>query len=588
MARLKGLGAFARFLWREHRTPMRVVAVASLALMLSEGAGLLLLVPVLGLVGVSVGDGAPDRMAVALDGVLRALGVTPNLPGMLALVVAVISARAGLQMLLAWWDARLEAAVVGRLRERLFEAVVRMPWARFAGERPAALLHAIGPQVDDVHSALLMLLQAVSLAAVVLAASLVAVVVSPVLTVAVVLAGGVLLVAARALRAPGRADGEQLLGASSGLFARIGELLNGMKMIHAHGAEVRAVAAVESDTRTWSALTQQYARRRAWVSFALAVLGVVMLALFVEAGVTRWHLAPATLLLLLLVYARLVPRAAELQSLASALSQALASWDSVTALLARCEAARDAQVNLNHPSAGDGSHGPRGTSAAAPAAHAAHAPAIELHDVTVRYPGAAEPALAGAVAHFAAGAFTVVVGASGAGKTTLADVLLGLLHPECGAVLVDGRPLAALDGARWRERVGYLAQDPMLMHGTIRDNLCFARPGATDGDLWTALEAAACDFVARLPRGLDAAVGDRGVMLSGGERQRIALARALLRAPDLLVLDEATSALDADTEHRVLDTVRGLSGTCTVVFCTHRDAVRNAADHVIALDSSEG
>jgi ABC-type multidrug transport system fused ATPase/permease subunit len=123
----------------------------------------------------------------------------------------------------------------------------------------------------------------------------------------------------------------------------------------------------------------------------------------------------------------------------------------------------------------------------------------------------------------------------------------------------------------------------MLFHGTIRENLLFARPSATDAQLDAALAAAACDFVVRLPQRIDAPVGDRGVLLSGGERQRLALARALLREPDLLVLDEATSALDAETEARILQTVRALRGRCTVVFCSHREAVRGAADYVIML-----
>jgi ATP-binding cassette subfamily C protein len=137
--------------------------------------------------------------------------------------------------------------------------------------------------------------------------------------------------------------------------------------------------------------------------------------------------------------------------------------------------------------------------------------------------------------------------------------------------------------AQWCSRVGYLAQEPMLLHGTIRENLTFARPGASDDDMRAALEAAACDFVESLPLGLDSPLGDRGVLVSGGERQRLALARALLRQPDLLVLDEATSALDAETEQRILATVRALRGRCTVVFCTHREAPRATADRVIEI-----
>lgn len=558
---------------------MLVVGAASLALMLTEGAGLLLLVPMLRLVGVGLGDGASDRIAGAVESALRAAGVAPTLVGVLAAVVAVVIARALLQLVLARWHGRLEAQVVGRLRERLFTAVVHMPWARFAGERPAALVHAIGPRVDEVHTALLMLLDLVSLAAAVLAAVMVAVLVSPALTGVVAVVGVALFGAARALQAPGRAEGERLLAASTGLFARISELLGAMKMIHAHGAEDRAVRAVADDTHAWSSLTQDVARRRALVSFVLAALGVLMLAVLVWGAVAVVHLAPASLLLLLLVYSRLVPQLAQGQSLWSELAQLLASYASLTTLLDRCEAARDAagREGTGRDAAGrDGGQGPAGRGERG-------APTIEVRGITVRYPTSERPVLSEFSVMCPAGKLTVVVGETGVGKTTLGDVILGLLRPESGEVLADGVSLATLARDAWRARVGYLAQEPMLFHGTIRENLLFARPLATDAQLEAALAAAACDFVARLPGGLDAPVGDRGVLLSGGERQRIALARALLREPDLLVLDEATSALDAETEARILQTVRALRGRCTVVFCTHRDAVRAGADQVIVL-----
>ena len=593
------LRAFVHALWREHRAALLVVGAASLALLPTEGIGLLMLVPMLRLVGVSLGEGASDRIANAMEGGLRALGIVPTLGRVLAVMVALVTARAALQLLLTWWEARLEVEVVGRLRDRLFAAVVALPWARFTGERPAALMHAIGPQVDDVHSALLTMLQLVSLVTAVCAAAAVAVAVSPVLTLVVAVAGAVLFVVARLLRAPGLAEGERLLEATRGLFARVSELLGGMKMIHAHGASARAVEAVAADSQHWAALTRRYAQHRALVSFALAVLGVSMLAALVWASVSVARVAPATLLLLLLLYARIIPRVSELQSIWSSLAQTMASFESVSSLLARCDAARDAadRAAARHadvapsaaPLADDSAvanvaGAPSGTGGVlAPKDRRAAPPALEVRALRVRYPGANNVALDGLDARVPAGLLTVIVGASGVGKTTLGDVLLGLLVPEGGTVLVDGVPLERLPRARWRSRVAYLAQEPMLFHGSIRENLLFAQPDASEESLRTALRLAACDFVTRLPSGLDAAIGDRGVLLSGGERQRLALARALLRHPQLLVLDEATSALDGDTEARILASLRALRGRCTIVFSTHRDAVRAVADHVIEL-----
>jgi ATP-binding cassette subfamily C protein len=562
---MSALIAFVRALWREHRRPMTLVAVLTVVLMLTEGIGLLLLVPVLR--GAGVDAGAGSGAAGLADRLLGALGVPATLEAALAVVVVLVALRAAAQWMLAQEQARLESTVVASLRTRLFAAVVRMPWARFTGERPGAVMHAVGPQVDDVHSALVMVLQGASLAATLAAGTAAALALSPLLFVAVVGSGLLVLAVARVLRAPGRAEGEGLLRASEDVFARLSEFLGGLKMLHAHDAGRAAVDTVRRETDLWARLTRRVAARRAGVSFALAVATALGLAALVVVAVRTSVIAAAPLLVLLAVCARLVPRLADLQSLFSHLQQCLASYDSVQRLLQRCEEAA-AQAPLEPVSADAPPDVP---------------PLVELRGVRFRYPGAAADAVRGVDLTLEAGAITVVTGESGSGKTTIGDLVLGLLRPTAGDVLVDGRPLRAWSPEAWRGMIGYLAQEPMLLHGTIRENLLLARATATDAEMRGALAAAACDFVDALPRGLDAAIGERGVQLSGGERQRIALARALLRTPRLLVLDEATSALDFETETRVLASVASLRGRCTVLLIAHRAGPQAIADRVVAL-----
>ncbi len=172
-----------------------------------------------------------------------------------------------------------------------------------------------------------------------------------------------------------------------------------------------------------------------------------------------------------------------------------------------------------------------------------------------------------------AGSITVLQGASGAGKTTLIDLLLGLHKPQSGSILIDDIPLDDLSIKQWRSMTGYVPQELTLLHGSIRENLTFGDDRITDAACFRALELAGCaDFVKQLDQGLDTSVGETGTKLSGGQRQRISLARALVGEPQLLILDEVTSALDPEVEAEICANVKQLAGRYTIVTITHRPA----------------
>jgi ATP-binding cassette, subfamily C, bacterial len=184
-----------------------------------------------------------------------------------------------------------------------------------------------------------------------------------------------------------------------------------------------------------------------------------------------------------------------------------------------------------------------------------------------------------------AGKTTAIVGPSGAGKSTIADLVMGLLMPTRGRVLVDEMQLGSELMRSWREQIGYVAQDTFLFNDTVRSNLLWACPKAGEEGIWQALElAAAAGFVSELPDGLETVLGDRGVRLSGGERQRLALTRALLREPSLLILDEATSALDSENERRIQNAIDGLHGSVTILVITHRLSTIRRADVIHVLE----
>jgi ATP-binding cassette, subfamily C, bacterial CydD len=211
---------------------------------------------------------------------------------------------------------------------------------------------------------------------------------------------------------------------------------------------------------------------------------------------------------------------------------------------------------------------------------------VRFDDVSVAYDGGARPALRGLTLDIPAVGSVALVGPTGAGKSTVADVLLRFVVPDDGAVTVGGVDLKVIDPVAWRSRIAWVGQRPSLFRGTIADNLRLGRPTAGEADLWEALTAAASDrFVRALPRGLETPVGEGGIRLSGGERQRLALARALLRDAPLLILDEATSHLDAETQERVLATVRHRARERAVVLIAHRPEVARIADVVVTMEA---
>ncbi len=180
--------------------------------------------------------------------------------------------------------------------------------------------------------------------------------------------------------------------------------------------------------------------------------------------------------------------------------------------------------------------------------------------------------------------FTSIVGPSGAGKTTLVDLITGLFQPTSGNVLIDGIPLPEIDLQSWRHQIGYVPQDTILLHDSIFNNVTLGEPSRTAADVEYALQAAgAWDFVTEMPEGMHTLVGERGTRLSGGQRQRIAIARAMVHRPRLLILDEATSALDPESEASICQTLRGLRGQLTILAISHQTALVEVADQVFRI-----
>ena len=382
----------------------------------------------------------------------------------------------------------------------------------------------------------------------------------------VVASGGGLMLLLKRRTQVARAAGEGLSQAMSSLHAAVTEHIAGMKTAKSYGAEDRHVGIFAGLTERVQSMYVRTVRNQAEVKYWFDIGSVLLLSLILYVSVRILAVPTAQVLLVLFLFARIMPRCSDLQQSYQSFVNLLPAFASVMAVQARCEAAAEPRVQakerleLRH--------------------------SVRLERVSFRYEeNGRAPALRNLELSIGARETTAIVGPSGAGKSTVADLVMGLIVPDRGRLLVDGLPLSPARMGAWREQIGYVAQDTFLFHDTVRGNLLWARPEATTEEMHQALRlAAAGGFVSRLPEGLDTVLGDRGVLLSGGERQRLALARALLRRPSLLILDEATNSLDSENENRVQRAIEELRGDMTILVITHRLSTVRRADVIHVLE----
>ena len=566
---LRGSGQLARALTADRPRTAALAALLQLASNATEAFGFLLLIPLLHAAGVGAAEDRQDRIAELLAGAADLVQAELALPAALAVFVALAAVRAATVWQRDVLLARTRLDFVHRFRATLQDAVARAQWRFLVGQRQSDIQHVLTGDVYRIGQAAAHLVK-VSVAGLLAVTQLaVAVLISPPVSAMALAAGALFLLLTAPLLRRSRLLGDQLTGVNRVIFAHVQDFLAGLKLAKSFTSErihvQRFAAAVDAVRRRQLATTRAGATARATlnVGTAAALAGVAWFTV-VEAGLALPELA-----VLAAVFARVMFALVNLQQSAHELANTLPAYHHAREmLLALRGAAEDA--------AGRGSE---------PRMPLNRALAVRAVCFDYGQQGG-RAALAGVTLDLPAGEITAISGPSGAGKSTLADVLLGLLQPTSGAVLVDGAPLDGANRRRWRRSAAYVPQEPYLFHDTIRANLAWSRPGATDDDLWRALRAAAAEeFVQALRHGLDTVVGDRGGRLAGGERQRVALARALLAAPALLVLDEATSQLDARTEGRVVAALRALRGRMTIVAVAHRPAVLAAADRVVRLDA---
>jgi ATP-binding cassette subfamily C protein len=533
--------------------------------------GLSVLLPLMGLAFSSQTPSAPNQMSGVTDNapgigqtvteMLSFLGLEPSTGVLLLIIVLAIVIKSGLVLLAKKQVGYTVAQVATDLRLALLRAMLSTRWEYFLSKPVGSLANAMATEASRAAQAYLGGALMVAFAIQALVYLIVALMVSWKATLTCLAAGCIILLILSRLIRKARKAGLRQTKVLQSLIAYLTDNLQSIKPLKAMAREELADSMLQAETnRLNKALRKQVVSKETLRALQEPMI-IAFLAIGLYVAVVFLGLSLPSVTVLIFLLARLMSQLGKVQrQYQSMLISESAFWSLQEKIL---EAKNESEAVLGDQS---------------PTLEKA----IRMDDVSFGYEDL--PVLRKASMFFPAGSFTTIVGASGAGKTTVVDLLIGLLRPQEGEVWVDELPLADIDIRLWRHMIGYVPQDTLLMHDSVRVNVTLGDPSLNEEDVESALRAAgAWDFVNAMPQGLYSTVGERGGKLSGGQRQRIAIARALVHRPSLLILDEATSALDPESEKAIGLTLQQLRGKLTIIAISHQPTLVDAADQAYRL-----
>ena len=550
--------------------PRKVVLAITLMVLLSftEAVGLVLLIPLLGLVGLDVGQGSLGQIGELVSAFFRFLGLEPTLVSVLLIYVLVVSFSAFLTRYQTLKTSQIQYEFAAHLRKRLYNAITNSSWLFFSRMKASNFAHALTNEIDRISVGTGQFLTFISGIMILAVYIIFALELAGLFTGVIFAVGVTILLLLRRRASRSRSSGEEITTTTRDLYYSIMQHLDGMKTIKSFGMQNENIKLFSKQANQVARNYLEAIRSYADVKILFDVGTVIVLAIMVYFLIEIIKIPTASLFLLIYLFVRMIPQFSTIQRAYQYFTNMLPAFDNVMRLEEECiknsevSGTDDIQIELKNE--------------------------IKLENVKFSYRGEEHFTIKDLNLTIPAGKTTAIAGPSGAGKSTVADLVMGLIKPEEGKVCVDGVAITEKILASWRNQIGYVAQETFLFNETIRFNLQLSRPDVSEEELQEVLKlAAAHQFVNKLPEGMDTVIGDRGVRLSGGERQRLALARALIRKPSLLIMDEATSSIDSENENKILGAIDALHGEMTILMIAHRLSTIEKSDHIYLVEDGK-
>lgn len=553
--------AVARFFFARYPIRGLLSVFAILVAGLSEVLGIAALLPLL---TITIGKGDESRSMIVrwIEQGLQSIGLQPEIGVLLSIIVLLFCLKALLMLLAMSQVGYTIANVTADLQLRLMRALMVTEWCFMVNRKSGYLTNAVASETAASARCFRSFCQGLATITQVAAYVLLALLISWEVALAALGVGVISFVLLWRFIRVSHDVSKRHVQLLRSFVSRLVETLSAIKPIRSMGLEGGVFPLLEGEIRELQGIQKQLILNKELMTQLQLPIRAVGIAMGLYVLLTVWEQQVGTVFVLAVLFWRTVTLIGGVQNSVHSVMTTQPSFWLLRQTIEEAEAARETD------SAGIAVDNWK---------------ELSLRQVYFSY--GSKNVLRGASMTVRAGQFVAVAGPSGIGKTTVADLIIGLLQPTSGAVMIDNVPLGSINRRQWRQRIGYVPQETLLFHDTIKVNVAVGDYRITDIQVEQALwQAGAREFVAKLPDGIQTIVGERGAKLSGGERQRIAIARALVRNPNLLILDEATSSLDPETEWAICETLKELKGRVTILAISHQPALRSVAEVVYRIE----
>ena len=539
-----------------------LILVAFIGAGLAEGLGFISLLPLLNSILESGDTGAKSPISELVTGTIRATGLSPGIGTILVIIFVMISLKNAFRFVALRFVGNVIAAVGADLRIEIISLAMAARWSYFVNQPVGKFASAVGIEAANAAGAYQNGSQVLASAIQGIVFLGLAFSISWQVTIAAAAVGIFMLLTLQPFLTLARVAGQRQMGSFQSVSGQLVDIIQSIKPIKAMGLEslLQPILRAETNELRMAQRQQVLAKQGLRSLQEPVIIGAVCVGFFLALTVS--NIPTTTLVVLAVLFHRATDSVGELQRAYQVLNSNAAFYWSIRDRCDDAAAAREANSGTLEPELRT---------------------ALRMTDVSFSY---GERSILNAISvEIPVGRLTALIGPSGAGKTTVVDLICGLQGPDSGGITLDGRPLSDVSLSAWRHRIGYVPQDALLLHDTLKRNVTLGDPSISDEDVEAALRmAGAWDFAIALPQGLDTVLGERGSTISGGQRQRTAIARALARKPALLILDEATASLDPATEQRLMSTLHALAGEVTIFAISHQPMIVESADLVYRID----